>query len=47
MHKVKMAGATFAATKAQICRPEVLIIEQTCNAKGRLPDTARVDKILN
>lgn len=46
MHKVKCAGATFAANKAQICRPEVLIIGQTCNAAGRSPDESRVDKIL-
>jgi len=47
MHKVKLAGATFAANKAQICLPEVLIIGQTCNAEGRSPDTTKVDKILN
>ena len=46
MHKVKCAGATFAASKAQICRPEALIIGQTCNAAGRSPDTTRVEKIL-
>ena len=46
MHKVKTAGATFAANKAQICLPEVLIIGQTCNAQGRSPDTTKVDKIL-
>jgi hypothetical protein len=47
MHKVKIAGATFAANKAQICLPEVLIIGQTCNAAGRSPDTTKVDKILS
>jgi len=47
MHKVKTAGATFAANKSQICQPEVLIIGQTCNAAGRSPDHAKVDKILN
>ena len=46
MHKVKTAGATFAANKAQICQPEVLIIGQTCNAAGRSPDTSKVEKIL-
>jgi len=46
MHKVKCAGATFAANKAQICRPEVLIIGQVCNANGRSPDETRVDKVL-
>ena len=47
MHKIKCAGATFAATKAQICLSEVLIIGQTCNANGRVPENLKVDKILN
>jgi len=47
MHRIKSAGATFAANKAQICRPEVLIIGQTCNAAGRIPDSSKVDKILS
>jgi hypothetical protein len=47
MHRVKCAGATFAANKTQVCLPEVLIIGQTCNSQGRSPDTAKVDKILN
>ena len=46
MHKIKCAGATFAANKAQICRPEALIVGQTCNTARRSPDTNRVDKIL-
>ena len=47
MHKVACAGATFAAAKAQICLPEVLIIGQKCNAQGRSPDTGKVDKIMS
>jgi hypothetical protein len=47
MHKIKCAGATFATHKAQICQPEVLIIGQTCNAAGRSPDSAKVEKVLN
>ena len=46
MHKIKCAGATFAANKAQICSPEVLIVGQTCNSKERSPDDTKVDKIL-
>jgi hypothetical protein len=41
MHRIKCAGATFAANKAQICRPEVLIVGQICNANGRSPDYCR------
>lgn len=47
MHEIECSGATFAASKAQICLPEVLIIGQQCNAQGREPDTAKVDKILS
>ena len=46
MHKIKLAGATFAANKAQVCLPEVLIIGQTCSKDGRSPDTTKVEKIL-
>jgi len=47
MHRIKCAGATFAATKAQICLPEALIIGQICNANGRVPENSKVDKVLN
>ena len=47
MHRVAHAGATFAANKAQICRPEVLIVGQRCNADGREPDKDKIKKILN
>ena len=46
MHRIACSGATFAANKAQICLPEVLIVGQKCNAEGREPDTKKVDKIL-
>jgi len=46
MHKVKSAGATFAANKVQICLPDVLIIGQRCNAEGRSPDISKTNKIL-
>jgi len=47
MHRIKCVGATFAATKAQICLPEALIIGQICNANGRVPENSKVDKVLN
>jgi len=46
MHRITLAGATFSGSKTQICRPEVLIIGQKCNAQGRAPDDAKVKKIL-
>ncbi|KAA1478917.1 hypothetical protein DENSPDRAFT_789174, partial [Dentipellis sp. KUC8613] len=47
LHRVKEAGGTFSATKAQICRPEVVIVGQKCTPMGRLPEDKKVDKILN
>lgn len=47
MHRVKHAGGTFAPNKAQICRPEVIIVGQKCTPEGRLPEPNKVDKILN
>jgi transposase InsO family protein len=47
MHRIKQAGATFSATKCQICLPEVLIVGQRCTPEGRLPDEDKVKKILD
>ena len=47
LHRLKCAGITIAASKAQICLPEVLIVGQTCNALERSPDNSKIDKILN
>jgi RNase H-like domain found in reverse transcriptase/Integrase zinc binding domain len=46
MHQIKQAGATFSAKKIQLCRPKVLIVGQTCTPEGRLPDEAKVEKVL-
>ena len=47
MHRVEHAGATFNPAKAQICSPSVLILGQTCIAQGHIPDSNKVEKILN
>ncbi|KAG2117386.1 uncharacterized protein F5147DRAFT_531614, partial [Suillus discolor] len=47
MHCIKDVGATFSATKIQLCLPDVLIVEQRCTPEGRLPNTKKVFKILN
>ena len=47
MHRVGHAGGTFAPNKAQVCRPEVVIVGQKCTPEGRLPEPDKVDKILN
>jgi hypothetical protein len=47
MHKVKCAGGTFSGTKTQIARREVLIVGQTCNPEGRVPDVKKTSAILD
>jgi len=46
LHRLHCAGVTISSKKAQICLPEVLIVGQCCNAKGREPDTEKTSKIL-
>src|SRR6266446_38149 len=46
LHRLQCAGVTISSKKAQICLPEVLIVGQCCNAKGREPDTEKTSKIL-
>jgi hypothetical protein len=46
LHKVKCAGGTFSGKKAQLCRPNVVILGQKCTPEGRLPDDEKVKKIL-
>ncbi|KAH7917218.1 hypothetical protein BV22DRAFT_992981, partial [Leucogyrophana mollusca] len=47
MHRIKESGATFSATKIQLCLPAVMIVGQKCTPNGRLPDDSKVLKILN
>jgi len=47
MHRVHHAGATVSAHKAQVSLPEVLIVGQRCNTKGREPNRDKVSKILD
>jgi hypothetical protein len=47
MHRVKCAGVTFAPKKAQICKPEVIIVGHKCTPEGRLPEDDKVKKILD
>jgi len=46
-HRIKHAGATFSGHKLWIGMQEVNIVGHTCNFQGRVPDQARVSKILN
>ena len=47
MHRVKCAGATFNPAKAQICKQDVVILEQTCTPQGRIPEDKKTEKIKN
>ena len=47
VHRVGHAGGTFSPAKVQLARPEVLIVGQKCTPEGRLPDTQKVEKVLN
>lgn len=47
LHRVGHAGITFSGLKAQICRPEVIIVGQKCTPEGRKPEDDKVEKIRN
>ena len=47
LHRLKHAGATISAKKLFICQPEVIVIGQTCNYNGCIPDQSKVAKIRN
>ena len=46
MHRVGHAGGTFAPSKMQLGRPEVIIIRQKCTSDGRVLEENKVEKIL-
>jgi len=47
LHRIGHAGGTVAPTKMQLCKEEVVILGQKCTPEGRLPEDAKVAKILN
>ena len=47
MHRIKCANVSFEPKKAQICRPEVVIIGHKCTPEGRLPEDDKVQKVMN
>ncbi|PCH41820.1 hypothetical protein WOLCODRAFT_49865, partial [Wolfiporia cocos MD-104 SS10] len=47
MHRVGHAGGTFAPNKAQLARPDVVIVGQRCTPNGRLPEPNKIEKILS
>jgi transposase InsO family protein len=47
MHRLGCSGVTFSATKTQLAKPEVIILGQKCTREGRLPEEAKIKKILD
>ena len=47
LHRLKHAGATVSTKKLFACRPDVIIVGQTCNYEGHIPDDTKVSKIRN
>ena len=47
LHHLRHAGATVSAKKLFMCCPEVIVIGQTCNYEGHIPDESKVSKIRN
>ena len=47
MHRLGCSGVTFSAAKTQLAQPEVIILGQKCTPDGRLPEDAKIKKILN
>lgn len=47
LHRVGHAGITFSGAKAQICKPDVVIVGQKCTPEGRVPEDDKVVKVRN
>ncbi|KAF7763895.1 hypothetical protein Agabi119p4_8432 [Agaricus bisporus var. burnettii] len=47
LQRIKHAGGTFSAKKSHFCTPTAVVVGHQCTYEGRLPDTARVQKIVD
>lgn len=47
IQRIKHAGGTFSAIKSKICTPTAVVVGHLCTYEGRLPDTSRVQKIVD
>src|ERR1700722_3403646 len=47
IHRIGCSGATLSEKKAQICKPEAVILGQKCMPPGCLPENTKVQKILD
>lgn len=44
---IKHAGGTFSGPKLRICTPTTVVVGHLCTYEGRLPDTSRIQKIVD
>ncbi|KAJ3565119.1 hypothetical protein NP233_g7843 [Leucocoprinus birnbaumii] len=47
IQRVKHAGGTFSASKSHFCVPTATVVGHLCTYEGRLPETSRVQKIID
>jgi hypothetical protein len=47
VHRMKYCGGTFSGYKALLCSPFITVLGHVCTFEGRIPDQARVSKIVN
>lgn len=47
VHRVEHAGGTFSPEKSQVDRQTALITGHKCTPEGRLPDSQKIEKVLN
>jgi hypothetical protein len=44
---LKYSGGTFSGYKSFLCTAEITVLGHRCTIDGRLPDSSRVDKVIN
>lgn len=47
IQRIKHAGGTFSGPKSRICTPSAVVVGHLCTYEGRLPDMARIQKIID
>ena len=47
VQRMKYSGGTFSGYKSALCTREITVLGHRCTPEGRLPDTARIDKLSN
>jgi hypothetical protein len=47
IQRIRHAGGTFSAIKSHFCIPSAVVVGHLCTYEGRLPDTSRVQKIVD